>query len=57
MNLTGEIEAVAQKPRRLEHACPDRVVFRLVHVLASRVELRKKILNQRMCLEVVTNWS
>jgi hypothetical protein len=45
MDLIREIEPIAQEPSRLEHACPDRIVFRLVHILASGIELRKKILN------------
>lgn len=55
--MVRESEPIAQEPSRLEHARPDRVVFRQVHVVASSVELGEKILDQRMCLEVITDWS
>jgi hypothetical protein len=57
MDLIGESEPIPQEPSRLEHACPDRIVFGHIHVLASGIELREKILDQCVCLEVVTNWS
>ena len=57
MDLIRESKPVTQEPSRLKHARPDRVVFGHIHVLASGIELREKILDQRMCLEIVTNWS